>query len=164
MDGQHLGERSYINSSAMNDLTKMRRVKAGRILLSTYGSRDKVKRLIRYPEIVRAKFNLSGVNATPKIKVSGASQKSDITELIGTEVMPSNLKIDASKKDVTVEISAEQNGASWSLTGAEYQIDYDDGSTAKRSLFPAKSGDGTDPAIVVAISDEIPAPAGWPKL
>ena len=142
---------------------KNNRVKIGRILLAAFPtSRAEIKRLIKYPEATRINISSQTSNLSISAQVADSQTNQELSQILNTEVSLQSRNIDVSDKSARINIQGVQSGIFSADVG--YSVSYSDGRTISRQMLKGFSGDGTGVSAPVFLSEELPAPEGWPKI
>ena len=142
---------------------KNNRVKVARQLLAAFpASREAVKRLIGYPDAIRINVSSKVSNLSISAQVADSKTNQELSQLLNENVSLKSRPIDVSDQFAKISIQGVQSGAFSADVG--YKVSYSDGSTISRQMLDGFSGDGTGVSAPVLLSEDLPAPDGWPKL
>lgn len=165
MDGQHLAEAANLSASVMiSDIAKKNRTQLAKRLIESGADREKVKRLIQYPEMSSIFITATSTDAVFHAKLRDKDRTFDVSNQLNSELPRQSVPIDLSNETAKIDIQLTQSGAAWSSSDALIESRFSDGSTKKQLLSPRKSGDGAGTNIPLEISINLPPPEGWPKL
>ena len=162
MEGQYLGKKRNISSSAMNNSAKIKRSKIGKILLKSYSNKSKIKSLIQYPEIEKISVTSQSTGADVNVEINQGKILKSIPAT-GLEISNSQIGIDSSESSF-LNVKAINPGSAWNISKIEYKTSFSDGSQLFKSVVSGLSGDGTEETELIAVSEKISTPPGWLQL
>jgi hypothetical protein len=148
----------------MRSSAKRARCNLGDFLLGAGYSRNKIKRLIRYPTI--KKLRIATETSEVDISIEASDENTNVS-LTGKEKQTLSgevLQIDESSKSAKVALKMAHKATNWSAIPTRIEIEYSNGEKRNQAIAGNMSGDGTGPATIAQLEIEIPTAEGWSKL